>query len=177
MYICVLDYKKQLPIRIMIFLCNLTRKKKRNVRYDVTDITAPFKILIQMYFRSIKSTSPQLKFRTKAWNVTYLWLKLKFSNKAAFFRYGLMKRLAPHREPTPLGKCLRKLFRISFSNIGTLVIVFVYLIFGGFLFKFLENQKQIDSRVYFRKYRDDCIQELWSITSKHLVFILFILVL
>ncbi|XP_065212918.1 potassium channel subfamily K member 18-like [Planococcus citri] len=80
-----------------------------------------------------------------------------------------MKRVAPHREPTPLGKCLRKLFRISFSNIGTLVIVFVYLIFGGFLFKFLENQKQIDSRVYFQKYRDECIQELWSITKSAFV--------
>lgn len=78
-----------------------------------------------------------------------------------------MKGEAPRKQPTQLGKCLRKIFRFSFSNFGMLIIVFMYLIFGGFLFQFLENNKKIDSRAYFRRHRDECIQELWSVTSEY----------
>lgn len=59
-----------------------------------------------------------------------------------------------------------------FSNLGLFAIVVGYVLLGALMFEALEAEYELQQRGNIKRYRDDCLKELWLITGVHLLFIM-----
>ncbi|XP_065353664.1 potassium channel subfamily K member 18-like [Cloeon dipterum] len=63
-------------------------------------------------------------------------------------------------------RCVRVFFGHLFSNLGLFAIVVGYVLLGALMFENLEAEFELQQRGNIKRYRDDCLKELWQITER-----------
>ncbi|XP_059484125.1 potassium channel subfamily K member 18-like [Neocloeon triangulifer] len=63
-------------------------------------------------------------------------------------------------------RCIRVFFGHLFSNLGLFAIVVGYVLLGALMFEHLEAEYELEQRGNIKRYRDDCLKELWQITER-----------
>jgi hypothetical protein len=64
-------------------------------------------------------------------------------------------------------RCIGLFLGHLFSNLGLFAIVVGYVLLGALMFEFLEAEYELQQRGNIKRYRDDCLKELWLITGKY----------
>lgn len=63
--------------------------------------------------------------------------------------------------------------RAACSQIGLVILVVLYVLFGAVLFEYLESGPDVQKRSAIQRSREECLKELWAITGNYndIVFI------
>jgi len=80
---------------------------------------------------------------------------------------GWSDRQRPRREASGACRCFRVFLGHLFSNLGLFAIVVGYVLLGALMFEALEAEFELQQRANIKRFRDDCLTELWLITGKN----------
>lgn len=69
--------------------------------------------------------------------------------------------------PTFLRRFSTGCIRAACSQIGLVILVIVYVLFGAFLFEYLESVPEVQKRSAIQRSREECLKELWAITGNY----------
>lgn len=75
--------------------------------------------------------------------------------------------LEEQERPGVIRRAVSGCIRAACSQIGLIVLVVIYVVFGAVLFEYLESGPAVQKRSAIQRSREECLKELWAITGKN----------
>ncbi|CAH2048475.1 unnamed protein product, partial [Iphiclides podalirius] len=74
-----------------------------------------------------------------------------------------------HERPGIARRIISGCSRAACSQLGLVILVVIYVVFGAVLFEYLESGPDVQKRSSIQRSREECLKELWAITDQRYI--------